>query len=38
MFCMSFKKKSKRGIKTPKEEIELIRRRLKAAQNMARGG
>jgi len=28
----AFQKKSKRGIKTPKHDIELIRRRLKAAE------
>jgi phage-related protein len=28
----AFQKKSKKGIKTPKEEIELVRRRLKAAE------
>lgn len=28
----AFQKKSKKGIKTPQEDIELIRRRLKAAQ------
>jgi phage-related protein len=28
----AFQKKSKRGIKTPKAEVELIRRRLKAAE------
>ena len=29
----AFQKKSKKGIKTPSEEIELIRRRLNAAEN-----
>ena len=29
-----FQKKSKRGIKTPKKEIELIKRRLKMAQEL----
>jgi phage-related protein len=28
----AFKKKSKRGIKTPQADIDLIRRRLKAAE------
>ena len=28
----AFRKKSKRGIETPKQEIELIKRRLRAAQ------
>jgi phage-related protein len=28
----AFQKKSKQGIKTPKAEIELVRRRLKAAE------
>jgi phage-related protein len=34
----AFQKKSKRGIKTPREEIELVRRRLKMAEedNLAR--
>jgi len=27
-----FQKKSKKGVKTPKHEIELIRKRLKAAE------
>jgi len=30
----TFQKKSKRGIKTPKKEIDLIKRRLKIAQQM----
>lgn len=30
----AFQKKSKRGIKTPKKEIDLIKRRLKRAQQM----
>lgn len=30
-----FKKKSKRGIKTPKEELEVIAQRLKRAQEIA---
>ena len=29
----AFQKKSKRGIKTPKHDIEVIRRRLKAAED-----
>ena len=32
-----FQKKSKSGIKTPKEDIELIKRRLQIAQEIARG-
>lgn len=34
----AFQKKSKKGIKTPREEIELVRRRLRIAQedNLAR--
>ena len=31
-----FQKKSKRGIATPKEDIEIIRARLKVAEAMAR--
>ncbi|MBM3236718.1 hypothetical protein FJZ31_10535 [Candidatus Poribacteria bacterium] len=31
-----FQKKSTRGIKTPKKEIDLIRRRLKIAQELAK--
>lgn len=31
-----FQKKSTRGIKTPKKEIDLIRRRLKIAQDLAK--
>ncbi len=31
----TFKKKSKKGIKTPKEEIEVIRQRFKKAQDIA---
>jgi phage-related protein len=31
----AFKKKSKRGIKTPKEELEVIKQRLKRAQEIA---
>ena len=33
----AFQKKSKRGIATPKKEIDLIKRRLKMAQNLAKG-
>jgi phage-related protein len=33
----AFQKKSKRGIKTPKHEIELIRDRLAAAEAHYRG-
>ncbi len=33
----AFKKKSKKGIKTPKEEIEVIRQRLKRAKELAEG-
>jgi phage-related protein len=32
-----FQKKSKKGIKTPKEEIELIKRRLQTAKLIAKG-
>jgi len=32
----TFKKKSKRGIKIPKEDIEVIRQRLKRAQEVAK--
>lgn len=32
-----FQKKSKRGIETPKPELELIRKRLKEAEAMAKG-
>jgi phage-related protein len=32
-----FQKKSKRGIETPKQEIDLIRDRLKMAQDHAKG-
>lgn len=32
-----FQKKSKQGIKTPKQDIDLIRERLKAAQVHAKG-
>ena len=34
----AFQKKSKRGIGTPKKEIERIKQRLKIAQTLARGG
>jgi phage-related protein len=33
----AFQKKSKKGIATPKQEIELIKRRLKAAREHAKG-
>lgn len=33
----TFQKKSKRGIGTPKKEIDLIKRRLKMAQKLAKG-
>ena len=33
----AFQKKSKRGIQTPKKEIDLIKRRLKIAQDLAEG-
>ena len=33
---LTFKKKSKRGIKIPKEDIEVIRQRLRSAQEMAK--
>lgn len=32
-----FQKKSKTGIKTPKEDIDLIKRRLQTAKEIARG-
>jgi phage-related protein len=32
-----FQKKSKRGISTPKKEIDLIRKRLQIAQELAKG-
>lgn len=32
-----FQKKSKSGIKTPKEEIDLIKRRLQTAKEIYRG-
>jgi len=32
-----FKKKSKRGIKTPKEDMDLIRQRLRLAQEDSKG-
>ncbi|MEA2103228.1 MAG: type II toxin-antitoxin system RelE/ParE family toxin [Candidatus Cloacimonadota bacterium] len=31
----TFKKKSKKGIKTPKPDIELVRKRLHKAQRLA---
>ena len=34
----AFEKKSKRGIETPKREIDRIKRRLKIAQDLAKGG
>jgi len=34
----AFEKKSKRGIETPKREIDRIKRRLKTAQDLAKGG
>jgi phage-related protein len=33
----AFQKKSKRGIATPKKEMDLIKRRLKMAQELAKG-
>jgi len=33
----TFKKKSKRGIKTPNEEIHIIKQRLKRAKEIAEG-
>ena len=33
----TFQKKSKRGTSTPKKEIALIKRRLKIAQDLAKG-
>ncbi len=33
--CTSFKKKSKRGIETPKPDMDIIRQRLKAAAIVA---
>ena len=32
-----FQKKSKHGIETPKPELDLIRKRLKEAENLAKG-
>ena len=32
MSCMPFRKKARKGIKTPQEEIDLVRRRLKVAE------
>ncbi|MCK5163739.1 MAG: type II toxin-antitoxin system RelE/ParE family toxin, partial [Desulfobacula sp.] len=34
----TFKKKSKTGIKTPKRDIEMIKRRLQEARILAREG
>ena len=34
----AFQKKSKRGIQTPRKEIDLIKRRLQRAQELAQGG
>ena len=34
----AFQKKSKKGIATPKQEIDLIKRRLAAARQHAKGG
>lgn len=34
----AFQKKSTRGIETPKREIDRIKRRLKIAQDLAKGG
>ena len=34
----AFQKKSKRGIQTPKKEINFIKRRLRRAQELAQGG
>jgi phage-related protein len=33
----AFKKKSKRGIKTPQEDMKVIKQRLKSAQEIAEG-
>ncbi len=33
----TFQKKSKRGLATPKKDIDLIKRRLKIAQDLAKG-
>ena len=33
----AFQKKAKRGVQTPKKEIDLIKRRLKVAQGLAEG-
>ncbi len=33
-----FQKKSKRGAETPKPEMDLIRKRLKEAEKLAKGG
>lgn len=37
MYLHAFQKKSKKGIQTPKKEIDLIKRRLKTAQDLAKG-
>ena len=34
----AFQKKSKKGIQTPKKEINLIKRQLRRAQELAQGG
>ena len=34
MCCTVFRKKSRRGIKTPKKEVDLINRRLRMAQEL----
>ena len=34
----AFEKKSKRGVETPKREIDRIKRRLKIVQDLAKGG
>ena len=34
----AFEKKSTRGVETPKREIDRIKRRLKIAQDLAKGG
>ena len=34
----AFQKKSKKGIQTPKKELNLIKRRLQRAQELAQGG
>ena len=32
MYCLAFQKKAKQGTATPEQEINLIKRRLKAAE------